>query len=188
MAATRKKKAGKKTSKRAQGSPASALPAVPESFFPDLQKELEQSFARMFKGFSDLWSPWKWPGFDPLGKTEYSVQMRNPLGSVSVDFAEDEDHYELTADLPGMESNDIEVTVSGDVLTIQGEREEEKKEKKKGYHLHERQFGSFLRSFAIPVNADSAHVSASFSKGVLRIQIPKLKIGKKEQRKIEVKS
>ena len=88
MAATRKKKAGRKTSKKVQSSPASALPSAPESFFPDLQKEIEETFSRMFKGFADLWSPWKWPEFDPLGKTEFSMHMRNPLGRLSVDFTE----------------------------------------------------------------------------------------------------
>ena len=184
------KKASKKVAKKTRKSPpgaASGQPAMAD-MFPDLHKEIEATVARAFKNWSDLMAPWKMGDFDPFAKSDFSMRMSSPFGKLSVDFTEGDDQYELTADLPGMDKNDIEVTLSGGMLTIRGEKKEEKDETAKGYFLQERQFGSFLRSFPIPENADPFKVNASFSKGVLKIQIPKLAAAKKDQRKIDIKS
>ena len=73
----------------------------------------------------------------------------------SVDAIEKDDVFEVTADLPGVDEKNIEVKLSGDVLTIKGEREERKEEKKKDYYVSERQFGVFERSFQVPENVES---------------------------------
>ncbi len=73
-------------------------------------------------------------------------------------------------------------------LTIQGEKQEEKEEKKKDYYLHERHFGSFRRSFEVPESVDADKIEASFKKGVLRLTLPKKPEAIKPEKKIEVKA
>ena len=82
----------------------------------------------------------------------------------AVDVVENEKGYEITADLPGMDEKNIEVKVSDGVLTMKGERQEEKEEKKKDYDLQERSFGSFQRSFELPESVDADKIEASFTK------------------------
>ena len=90
-----------------------------------------------------------------------------------VDVAERENEYEITAELPGMEEKDIELIVSDDVLTIKGERKEEKEEKNKDYHISERRYGSFQRSFRLPDRVDDNRIDARFKNGLLTVLLPK---------------
>ena len=99
----------------------------------------------------------------------------------------DEKAYEITADLPGMDDKNIEVKAVDGVLTIKGEKQEEKEEKKKDYYLQERSFGSFQRSFGLPDGVDQDKIEASFKKGVLIVTLPKRPEAQKPTKKIEVK-
>jgi HSP20 family protein len=90
-----------------------------------------------------------------------------------VDITEDEKEYIIRVELPGVEKDEVKVTVEGGVLSITGEREAEKDEKDKKYHRIERSYGSFIRSFAVPEGAASDKVSAEFKDGVLSVRIPK---------------
>jgi len=105
----------------------------------------------------------------------------------AVDVVESEKGYEITADLPGMDEKNIEVKVTDGVLTMKGERQEEKEEKKTGYYLQERSFGSFQRSFEMPESVDADKIEASFKKGVLTVKLPKKAEAQKPAKKIEVK-
>ena len=87
----------------------------------------------------------------------------------AVDIAEKDNAYEVTAELPGMDEKNIEVNVANGKLTIKGEKQEEKEEKKKDYYLHERHFGSFQRSFRVPEGVDADKIDAHFKKGVLTV-------------------
>ncbi len=102
-----------------------------------------------------------------------------------VDLRETEKGYELSAEVPGLKPEEIEVVLSGDLLTIKGEKREEREEDKGGYHLVERRFGSFHRSFRLPEAVEREHLSATHKDGVLRVVLPKL--GKEESTRIEVK-
>jgi len=106
----------------------------------------------------------------------------------AVDVVESDKAYEITAELPGMDEKNIEVKVANDVLTIKGERQEEKEEKKKDYYLRERSFGSFERSFGLPEGVDADKIEASFKKGVLTLTLPKKLEAQKSAKKIDVKS
>jgi HSP20 family protein len=106
----------------------------------------------------------------------------------AVDIAEGEKAYEITAELPGMDEKNIEVKVADGMLTIKGEKQEEKEEKKKDFYLHERHFGSFERSFATPAGVDPDKIEASFKKGVLTVTLPKKLEAQKPAKKIEVKA
>jgi HSP20 family protein len=106
----------------------------------------------------------------------------------AVDIAEGEKAYEITAELPGMDEKNIEVKIANGTLTIKGEKQEEKEEKKKDFYLHERHFGSFERGFTMPDGVDPDKIEASFKKGVLTVTLPKKPEAQKPAKKIEVKA
>ncbi|MBN1980760.1 MAG: Hsp20/alpha crystallin family protein [Chitinivibrionales bacterium] len=103
-----------------------------------------------------------------------------------VDITEENDAYLIKADLPGVEKKDIKITIDDGVLTISGERKNEKKEFKKGtYNYYERSFGSFIRSFALPENIDQTKVDAHYTNGTLELTLKKSEVSKPKA--IEVK-
>ena len=107
----------------------------------------------------------------------------------AVDIVETPKELVLTAELPGMELKDIDVSVEEGVLTIRGEKFEEKKEEEdKKVYLYERNYGTFQRAFALPTGADASKINAEFAKGVLKIHIPKNAEVKPAGRKVEIKS
>ncbi len=103
----------------------------------------------------------------------------------SVDIIEDDKEWLVKADLPEVKKEDVKVTVESGVLTITGERKNEKEEKDKRYHRIERAYGNFLRSFTLPDAADGSKVNAEFKDGVLKIHLPKSE--KAKPKAIEVK-
>ncbi len=105
----------------------------------------------------------------------------------SVDIVETDKDIQVSAELPGMTEKDIEVTLSGDVLTISGEKKEEREEKDKNYHRIERSYGAFHRSVTLPAEVNGDKVAASFNKGVLTITLPKVETGK-TAKKITIKA
>ena len=105
-----------------------------------------------------------------------------------MDVCERENEYEITAELPGMDASNVDVKLSEGVLTIKGEKEEQKEEKQKDYHVSERRFGSFQRSFELPEGIDEDKIQASFEKGVLTIKLPKGTEAQKPEKKIPISS
>jgi HSP20 family protein len=103
----------------------------------------------------------------------------------AMDIRETDEAYIVEADVPGLRRDDIQLEVADNVLTIKGERKDEKQEKEKNYHRVERHFGSFVRSVAIPGGIDSSKVSARFDSGVLTVTLPKPE--QSRPRRIEVK-
>ena len=103
-------------------------------------------------------------------------------------MSEDEQAYKISAELPGIDAKDIDVSVSGDTLVLKGEKRQEREEKDKNYHFSERSYGSFHRSFELPSSVDRNKIAADFSKGVLTITLPKTVEAQKPVKKIEVKS
>ena len=106
------------------------------------------------------------------------------------EISESEEEMLITSELPGMDRKDIDINVEDGVLTIRGEKKEELKkeegEKEKKYHLVERTYGSFERSFALSSLVDASKISAEFDKGVLKVHLPKTAEAKVKGRKIEV--
>lgn len=103
----------------------------------------------------------------------------------AVDIIEDEKEYLIKAELPEVKKEDVTVTVENGVLLIKGERKMEKEESKKTYHRVERAYGSFLRSFTVPEDADAEQIKAEFSNGILSVHLAKSEKAKPKQ--IEVK-
>ena len=103
-----------------------------------------------------------------------------------VDIVEEKDNYKITADMPGLDKRDISVEIKNGVLSISGEKKEEKSERdKNNYCYFERRFGSFRREFALPDHVDSEHVDAKYSNGVLELSLKKTE--KAKPKLIEVK-
>jgi HSP20 family protein len=105
-----------------------------------------------------------------------------------VDVVDTDKEIKVSAELPGMDEKDIEVSLTNDSLTIKGEKREETEKKGKDYYRSERSFGSFTRTVPLPVEIDTANVEASFKKGVLTVNLPKTKQTLGETKKIPVKA
>jgi HSP20 family protein len=90
-----------------------------------------------------------------------------------VDIAETDEAFVIKAEIPEVNKEDVKVTVDNGVLTIRGERKQEKEEKGKKFHRVERSYGSFVRSFTLPDNVDETKIKASFKDGMLNLQIQK---------------
>ncbi len=104
----------------------------------------------------------------------------------AVDVSETDDAVVVKADLPGLDSKDVEVSLTGDLLTIKGEKKEEKTEKGKGYYREERSHGAFARSLRLPAAVVGEKVEASFKNGVLTVNLPKAEEAKRKMLKIDV--
>ncbi|MGC9367073.1 MAG: Hsp20/alpha crystallin family protein [bacterium] len=139
--------------------------------FYSLRDEMNKMFEDFFKDF-DLNLP-----------QSYSSAKFNP----SVNVAEDKDKIEITAELPGMDEKDVELTLSENKLTISGEKKEEVKKEKENYHYLERKSGYFRRTIQLPVEINTEQAEAEFNKGVLKVILPKSKQAEKIK-KIQIKS
>ncbi len=108
------------------------------------------------------------------------------LWSPAVDICETKDTVIVKAELPGVDRDAISIEVNNDVLSIKGERKFEKEVKEENYHLMEREFGAFHRSFSLPSSVDQEQISARYQDGVLEINLPRNKEGKGKQVKIDL--
>lgn len=148
-----------------------------------LRREVDRLFEDFDRGYRR--SPFRRSMFDiePFwGRAESWVV------EPAIDIVEKDTTYEIAAELPGMDEKNIEVKIANGGLTIKGEKQEEKEEKKKGYYLHERSFGAFERYFAVPEGVDIEKVEANFKRGVLIVTLPKKPEAMRPEKKIEVKS
>lgn len=113
---------------------------------------------------------------------ETGALLWNPL----VDIAETKDDIIVKAEIPGMKKDDIKVVIQDNVLTLKGEKQEEKQEKDKTYHRVERSYGSFERSFSLPVSVQVDQVKADYKEGVLTINLPKAEEAKPKEVSVNV--
>jgi len=126
---------------------------------------------------------WLWDSFFERGT------LRSEEGGEwlpSLDVAETKNEIVVKAEVPGLESKDIDISLSDGLLTIKGEKKQEREEKEENYHLVERSYGSFARSIRLPNEVQSDKINASYKNGVLRIVLPKSEEAKKKEIKIKV--
>jgi len=147
--------------------------------FESLRREIDRLFEDFDRG---VW------GFPSRRLFDIEPFWRRGATVPAVDIIEREKDYRLTAELPGMEEKDIELGISDDMMTIKGEKREEKEEKKKDYYMSERRYGTFQRSFPLPTGVDADKIEASFKKGVLTVTLPKKPEAVKPERKVEIKA
>lgn len=143
---------------------------------PDVFNALHGEMDRLFRSFERSWP--QWPSLLG-GGTEADLP--------SLDVHENATAITIEADLPGLDEKDVSVTLANGVLTIKGERRNEREEKNENYHLTERSFGSFSRSLRLPETIDDNKIEARFDKGVLTVVAAKKPEAVKSEKKIEVK-
>jgi HSP20 family protein len=127
---------------------------VPFSSFGSLRKEMD----RLFERFGD----WDLPELRAMGEW-----------TPALDVSETKDGFAVKAEVPGMEPTDIQVALENQVLSIKGEKREEKENKDEQYYRMERAYGAFARSVRLPVPVDGSKVTAAFKNGVLTVNLPK---------------
>lgn len=122
--------------------------------------------------------------FDAFGAAPEAIGWLPPM-----EIVENEKELTLTAELPGMEEKDVDVAIEDGILTVRGEKTEERKEEEgKKVYLYERNYGAFERSFALPSTVDPGKVTAEFNKGVLKVHLLKDAMSKPKGRKVEIKT
>jgi HSP20 family protein len=154
---------------------------------PDVWHSFRGEMDRLFDRFS---SGFGFPSLRRMFDVEPSWRSASSFSfaAPAIDMSEDEEVYKISAELPGIDAKDIDISVSGDTLVLKGEKRQEKEEKNRNYHFSERSYGSFQRSFELPSSVDRNKIAADFSKGVLTITLPKTAEARQPVKKIEVKS
>jgi HSP20 family protein len=137
--------------------------------FSTLQREIDRVFSDYNRGI---------PALGDFGKSAMAMK---------VNIAEHADAIEVSGEMPGVAPEDIDVQLKDGVLTIKGEKKVETDDTQKDYHVMERSYGMFERSFTIPSEVDAAKVEATFDKGVLKVTLPKLPAAQAKVQKITVK-
>ncbi len=155
------------------------VPANEGWSFGSLRREIDRLFDDFDRGF------WGFPFRRSLNEWEPRW-----MGEVApaVDVAERDKAYEITAELPGLDQNNIELKIANGTLTIKGEKKQETEEKKKNSYMSERHYGAFERSFQVPQDVDETKIEASFSKGLLTVNLPKNGGSQKPAQTITVKA
>lgn len=135
-----------------------AAPA--ETPVPDVWRSLRSEMDRLFDrfGFPSLRRMFDMePAWRPSSTFTFSAPP--------IDMSEDDKAYKITAEVPGLDAKDVDVSVTGDRLVLKGEKRQEKEEKDKNYYFSERSYGSFQRAFELPAIVDRDKVTADYSKG-----------------------
>lgn len=153
-----------------------SIPARREGEHPiySLHRAMDQLFDQFFGDFERF----------PFGTPEGWTGLFSP----QVNMAESDKDIRITAELPGMDEKDIEISTSKDTLTIRGEKKEEKEEEEKDYYYAERSFGTFRRVISLPCEVDTENVDASFKRGVLTVTLSKMAPSEAEVKKIPIKT
>ena len=133
---------------------------------------LQQAMDEMMGGF----------GIEPWGRREGGFEL-----APRIDVSEDPEGFHISAELPGVKKDDIQLTLHNELLTIRGEKKEEHEEKKKDYYQLERTYGSFCRTVRVPGEVTTDKIDATFKDGVLEVYLPKSREAQAEQKRIEVK-
>lgn len=135
-------------------------------------QELKKEMDRLFQEF--------------FGKTWFPERWESVEWMPAVDVSETENEIIVKADLPGVKPEDIEISLSENILTIKGEKKREEEEKKENFYRVERYYGSFMRSISLPCDIDEEKIQATYKDGVLKIVLPKKPEEKKRVIKVTV--
>ena len=135
---------------------------------------LRQTMDRLF----DETRPWRFGGFGDGG---------NGAGYFPLDVYETNDDVVVEASLPGVKPEDIDISVTGQLLTLKGESHEEHEEKAQSFYRHERRHGSFIRQISLPTEVESEKAAAEFEHGVLKLRLPKAEAMKPKTIKVQAK-
>jgi HSP20 family protein len=150
----------------------------PRDVFSAMRDEMDRMFERFEHG---------WPRLPSLFHRDSATAGFGGVTVPDLDVRENTTSITVEAELPGVDEKDVTVTLANGLLTIKGEKRQEKEEKTDNYYVAERSFGSFARSIRLPDTVDEGKVEAKFDKGVLKITAAKKPEAVKAERKIEIK-
>jgi len=152
---------------------------------PDVWHSFRSEMDRLFDRFG---SGFGFPSLRRMFDIEPAWRSSFSFSAPAIDMSEDDKAYKISAELPGIDAKDVDISVSGDTLVLRGEKRQEKEEKDKNYHFSERAYGSFQRAFALPDGVARDKIAADLSKGVLTLTLPKTAEAQKPAQKIDVKA
>jgi len=150
-------------------NPTHDLPTFPGDML-NMQREINRMFDSFFR----------------TGRHE-DADLVASTWSPAVDIVEQDDDYIVKVELPGVSKDDVKITMEDNVLTIRGEKSQEKETKKGSHHRMERSYGSFQRAFTLPTTVKSDKIEASFKDGILNVKLPKAEEAKRKQIEVTVK-
>lgn len=179
------KKTSPKTVQKSETTTPTEVERQPRSLMA-LREEVDNVFDNFFSGFS--LSPFARRPFDmdPFRRVEDAFSGFGKL-TLKADVKETDKAFTVTAELPGVAENDVDVTVTDGVMTISAEKKEETVKDEENVHVSERHYGSVKRSFTLPDAANLDKAKATFKNGVLSVELPKKAIDKAKVKKIPVK-
>lgn len=151
--------------------------------FEALRNRVDLLFHEFQTGFLQAPSYRSLLDIEPFWRRDYGFNV-----TPAIDIVEKDKAFEVTAELPGLDVKNIDLQLSDNVLTIKGEKQEEKEEKAKDHYVSERRYGSFRRSLQVPGTVDTDKIEAHFKGGVLTVTLPKSPEAQKKQKTIPVTS
>lgn len=154
--------------------------------FAELRTRMDDLFDDFTRGWGLSQTVPRVPSLKPLEWPSIMGQGGEPLIDVHFEAKESDKEIDISAELPGLDDKDVEVTVADGLLTIKGEKKIEAEKEDKNYHFSERRYGSFTRSFRVPDSVDESKIKANLEKGVLNVSLPKRPEAMKKKQKIAV--
>lgn len=153
------------------------LPERRDPYTPlhDFQRQMNRLFDDFFGDF-------------PLARRTDELGLAGAGFVPRIDVSETDKEVKVSAELPGMDEKDIAVEMSGEAVTIRGERKEEREEKGKNWHAREQTYGAFQRTIPLPASVDGKKVKARFNKGVLTISVPKREEAQANRKTIKIET
>ena len=149
--------------------------------FDTLRNQIDRLFHDFQTGFLQAPSYRSLLDIEPFWRRDFGFNV-----TPAIDIVEKEKAFEVTAELPGLDAKNVDIQLSDNVLTIKGEKQEEKEEKTKDRYVSERRYGSFRRSLQVPGSVDVDKIEANFKNGVLTVTMPKSPEAQKKQKTIPV--
>ena len=138
--------------------------------FMTVQDEMNRMFDQFF-------AREPWGGDESMSKAEWSP---------TVDISENKDEYLVSAELPGMKKEDVQITYANNILKIEGERQKEEEKQDTNYHRVERLYGKFCRTFQVPTQIQADKIAADFKNGILTVHLPKAEEAKPKEVQIKI--
>ena len=148
-------------------NPTRDLATFPSDMF-SLQKEMNRVFDSFFRGVDE-------------------PSLLNSSWVPAVDVAEENEAYVVKVELPGVNKDDVKITLESNILTIEGEKKAENEVKGKNYYRAERSYGSFQRSFTLPASVKNDKIDAVYKDGILTVSLPKVEEAKPKQIEVKMK-
>ncbi len=166
---------------KTEGTAVPALKTPEWQPFEALRNQVDRLFHDFQTGFMQAPFSRRLPDIEAFWRRDLGLNV-----TPAIDIVEKDKAFEVTAELPGLDVKDIDIQLADGVLTIKGEKQEQKEEKTKDRYVSERRYGSFRRSMQVPGSVDAGKIEASYKSGVLTVKMPKSPDAQNNEKKIPV--